>query len=70
MPRPKKNATVENTEVKQETKTVDDGFITLKHFVKNGRLFIDGEAYNIVDGVVKVKPEHALKAKEHIKLGG
>ena len=70
MSRPKKNAVVENTEPKQETKVVNDGLIALKHFAKNGRLFIDGEVYNIEDGIVKVKPEHLTRAEEHIKLGG
>ena len=73
MPRPKKNVVAEKAET-QETKTVEkavnDGLIALKHFAKSGRLFIDGEAYDIVDGVVRVKPEHAPKAREHIKLGG
>ena len=73
MPRPKKNVVAEKAET-QETKTVEkavnDGLIALEHFAKNGRLFIEGEAYDIVDGVVRVKPEHLLQAKEHIKLGG
>ena len=74
MPRPRKNAVAEKAEPKKETtaveKTVDDGLIALKHFAKKGRLFIGGESYDIVDGVVKVKPEHVKQAKEHIKLGG
>ena len=47
-----------------------DGLIALKHFAKKGKLFIGGESYDIVDNVVKVKPEHVIMAKEHIKLGG
>jgi hypothetical protein len=74
MPRPRKNAVAEKAEPEKETtaveKTVDDGLIALKHFAKSGRLFIEGEAYDIVDGVVRVKPEHVKQAKEHIKLGG
>lgn len=74
MPRPRKNAVAEKAEPNKEAtaveKTVDDGLIALKHFAKSGRLFIEGEAYDIVDGVVKVKPEHVITAKEHIKLGG
>ncbi len=66
MPRPKKTATVEA--VQEEKKS--DGLIALEHFAKKGRLFIGGESYDIVDGVVKVKPEHVKQAKEHIKLGG
>ena len=66
MPRPKKTATAEA--VQEEKKS--DGLIALKHFAKKGKLFIGGESYEIVDGVVKVKPEHVLQAKEHIKLGG
>ena len=73
MPRPRKSAVAEKP--KQETKAVEtpkkeDGLIALKHFAKNGRLFIGNESYDIVDGVVRVKPEHLLQAKEHIKLGG
>ena len=73
MPRPKKSAVAEKP--KQETKAVEtpkkeDGLIALEHFAKSGRLFIEGEAYDIVDGVVRVKPEHAPQAREHIKLGG
>ena len=73
MPRPRKSAVAEKP--KQETTAVEtpkkeDGLIALEHFAKNGRLFIEGEAYDIVDGVVRVKPEHLLQAKEHIKLGG
>ena len=73
MPRPRKTAVAEKP--KQETKAVEtpkkeDGLIALEHFAKSGRLFIKGEAYDIVDGVVRVKPEHLLQAKEHIKLGG
>jgi hypothetical protein len=74
MPRPRKNAVAEKAEPEKETtaveKTVDDGLIALKHFAKSGRLFIEGEAYDIVDSVVRVKPEHVLQAQEHIKLGG
>ena len=66
MPRPKKTATVET--VQEEKKS--DGLIALEHFAKKGRLFIGGESYDIVDGVVRVKPEHVKQAKEHIKLGG
>ena len=58
MPRPRKNAVAEKAEPEKETtaveKTVDDGLIALKHFAKSGRLFIKGEAYDIVDGVVRV----------------
>ena len=73
MPRPRKSAVAEKP--KQETKAVetpkkDDGLIALEHFAKNGRLFIEGEAYDIANGVVRVKPEHLAKAKEHIKLIG
>ncbi len=73
MPRPRKNAAAEKAEPKETKaveKTVDDGLTALKHFAKSGRLFIEGEAYEIVDSVVKVKPEHVIAAKEHIKLGG
>jgi hypothetical protein len=66
MPRPKKTATVEA--VQEEKKS--DGLIALKHFAKKGKLFIGGESYEIVDGVVRVKPEHYAQAQEHIKLGG
>ena len=66
MPRPKKTATVEA--VQEEKKS--DGLIALKQFAKKGKLFIGDESYEIVDGVVKVKPEHVLQAQEHIKLGG
>ena len=66
MPRPKKTSTVEA--VQEEKKS--DGLIALKHFAKNGKLFIGDESYEIVDGEVKVKPEHAILVKEHIKLGG
>lgn len=65
MPRPKKT---ETTAVVEEKKS--DGLIALKHFAKKGKLFIGGESYDIVDNVVKVKPEHVIMAKEHIKLGG
>ena len=72
MPRPRKNATVETP--KQETLKVEkpkkDGLVALKHFAEKGRLFIGDESYDIVDGVVRVKPEHVAQAKEHIKLGG
>ena len=66
MPRPKKTATAEA--VQEEKKS--DGLIALKHFAQKGKLFIGGESYEIVDGVVNVKPEHVIMAKEHIKLGG
>ena len=65
MPRPKKEEAIPVKEVVKE-----EGLVTLKHFAKSGSLFIGGEVYKIVDGVVKVKPEHLAKAKEHIKLGG
>ena len=73
MPRPKKTETVENQ--KQETVAAEkpkksDGVIALKYFAKTGKLFIGGETYNVVDGVVKVKPEHYSRAQEHIKLIG
>ena len=64
MPRPRKSAAVETPKPKE------DGLVALKHFAKKGRLFIGGESYDIVDGVVRVKPEHVAQAKEHIKLGG
>jgi hypothetical protein len=74
MPRPRKNAVAEKAEPEKETtaveKTVDDGLVALKHFAKKGKLFIGGESYEIVDGVVRVKPEHYAQAQEHIKLGG
>lgn len=66
MPRPKKTATVEAAQEEKKS----DGLIALKHFAKKGKLFIGDESYEIVDGVVKVKPEHVLQAQEHIKLGG
>lgn len=73
MPRPRKNATAK-TEPKQETlaveKPVDDGLVALNHFCRKGRMVIDNVTYDIVNGVVRVKPEHADKAREHIKLGG
>lgn len=65
MPRPKKE---EATLVKEVVK--DEGLVTLRHFAKDGSLFIGGEVYKIADGIVKVKPEHVKQAKEHIKLGG
>ena len=65
MPRPKK---VEATPEKEIVK--DEGLITLHHFAKKGRLFIGGEIYEVVDNIVKVKPEHLAKAKEHISLMG
>ena len=65
MPRPKK---VEATPAKEVVK--DEGLVTLKHFAKTGKLFIDDTAYDVADGVVKVKPEHVIKAQEHIKLMG
>ena len=72
MPRPRKSVAVETP--KQETlkveKPKEDGLVALKHFAKKGRLFIGDESYDIVDGVVRVKPEHVKQAKEHIKLGG
>ena len=73
MPRTKKTETAEKS--KQEVTTAEkpnknDGLIALKHFAKSGKLFIDGEAYDVVDGVVNVKPEHYIKAEEHIKLMG
>jgi hypothetical protein len=67
MPRPKKTVEVEKP-VQEEKKS--DGLIALKHFAKKGKLFIGGESYEIVDGVVRVKPEHYAQAQEHIKLGG
>ena len=66
MPRPKKTSTVEAAQEEKKS----DGLIALKHFAKKGRLFIGDESYEIVDGVVRVKPEHVTQAKEHIKLGG
>jgi hypothetical protein len=66
MPRPKKTVAVET--VQEEKKS--DGLIALTYFAKKGKLFVDGEAYEVVDGVVKVKPEHYSKAQEHIKLIG
>ena len=65
MPRPKK---VEATPAKEVAK--DEGLVTLKHFAKTGKLFIDDTAYDVADGVVRVKPEHVIKAQEHIKLMG
>jgi predicted house-cleaning NTP pyrophosphatase (Maf/HAM1 superfamily) len=66
MPRPKKTVTAE---VVQEEKK-SDGLIALEHFAKKGKLFIGGESYEIVDGVVMVKPKHYAQAQEHIKLIG
>ena len=73
MPRPKKSETIESQ--KKEVATAEkskksDGLIALKYFAKEGKLFIGGETYNAVDGVVKVKPEHYLQVQEHIKLIG
>ena len=72
MPRPRKNAVVEKPvqeTIAMETPKKADGLIALEHYAKSGRLFIEGEAYDIVDGVVRVKPEHVPQAREHIKLG-
>ena len=66
MPRPKKTVAAEPAQEEKKS----DGLIALEHFAKKGRLFIGGESYDIVDGVVRVKPEHVAQAKEHIKLGG
>lgn len=65
MPRPKK---VEATPAKEVVK--DEGLVTLKHFAKAGKMFIDDTAYDVANGVVKVKPEHVFKAQEHISLIG
>lgn len=65
MPRPKKE---EATPAKEVVK--DEGLVTLRHFAKSGRLFIGGEIYEVANNVVKVKPEHLAKAKEHISLMG
>ncbi len=56
-------------EVKQDVKDTD-GLVTLEHFAESGTMFIEGEEYKIVDGVVRVKPEHLAQAQEHIKIGG
>ena len=66
MPRPKKSVAVESGEEEKKS----DGLIALTYFAKKGKLFVDGEAYEVVDGVVKVKPEHYSQAQEHIKLIG
>ena len=65
MPRPKK---VDTASAKEVVK--DEGLVTLTHFAKEGKLFIEGETYDVVNGLVKVKPEHAFKAQEHISLIG
>ena len=73
MPRPRKNPVVETP--KQETVAVeppkkDDGLVALNHYCQKGRMIIDNETYEIKGGVVRVKPEHLAKAKEHISLMG
>lgn len=73
MARPRKNPLPEapSTEnVVQEKITQDDGLVTLNHFAKDGRMFVDGEIYEVRDYKVIVKKEHAAKAREHIKIGG
>lgn len=57
-----------NTAPAPEEKEVE--LVTLSHFVKNGSLTVDGVTYQIKDGKVKVKPEHAGQVKRHIAMGG
>ena len=73
MARPRKNPLPETVAAEnpvQEEKQKDDGLVTLNHFAKDGRMFLDGEVYVVSDYKVRVKPEHAQKAREHIRIGG
>lgn len=58
-------AATEEAEASKEAELVK-----LAHFIKNGSMTIEGTTYDIVDGIVEVKPEHAAQAKRHIAMGG
>lgn len=61
--------TLEQT-VESAQEVAESGLVELKHFVQNGVMGICGETYNIINGIVKVKPEHVQEAREHISMGG
>lgn len=52
--------------IKEEVK---DDLVELTHWISNGCTSIGGTIYKVIDGKVKVKPEHVIEVTNHINVG-
>jgi actin-like ATPase involved in cell morphogenesis len=56
-------------DLKSTEEEIENDLVELTHWISNGCISIGETIYKIVNGKVKVKPDHVIEVKNHIDTG-